>query len=83
MRKVVKRETIRMQKRAPNGEGKPKPLGFRIHPELLFAIEKDAQKFNCSAAFVINTAIALTMGIDVGEKYYQPEDRKNGRRRKK
>jgi len=82
-KRIVEPERIRQQKKAPRGDAKPRNFGFNIHPELLFAIERDARKFNCTANFIINTAIALTMGIDVGEKYYQPEDRKNGHRRKK
>ena len=78
----IKRETVRYQARNYE-EPKEKPLGFAIHSELLAAIRQDALKFNVSVSFVINTAIAAIMGIDVGEKYYVPKNGmiKNGRKK--
>jgi len=64
-------------------EVKPKVMGFYIHPELISAIRQDALKFNVSVSFIINTAIAAIMGIDIGEKYYVPKNGipKNGRKK--
>jgi len=81
-RKVIKRETVRYQARNYE-DPKNKVMGFYIHPELVSAVKQDALKFNVSVSFVINTAIAAIMGIDVGEKYYVPKNGmiKNGRKK--
>lgn len=68
--KRVKSEPVRQQGRRYGNEVKTKDLGFSIHPELLSAVRADALKFNVSCSFVINTALSITMGIDVGEKYW-------------
>jgi len=59
--------------------------GISLRPELLDAVRQDAEHFNCSMSFVVNTAIALALGIEIEEKYYIDVERKkamtNGRRK--
>ena len=77
----MRRKDAGVRYQARSKDAKPRNFGFCIHPELLAAVERDARKFNCSCSFVINTAIAAIMSIDVGEKYWVPKDvkeKKNG-----
>lgn len=68
------RSGYRQQHRSEIGKAKPRNLGFAIWPELLKVAERDAAKFNCSLSFVMNTALSVTLGVDVGEKYWTPKE---------
>lgn len=75
-------EPKRRQHRAEIGKPKPLQFGIAIYPELLRQLQHDADKFNVSMSFVINTALSVTFGIDVGEKYWSPEGYKKPQRKK-
>lgn len=57
---------VRFQKAIKGGR---RHLSARAEKELKDAVKREARKFGVSQSFVVNTAVADVLGVDI-EKYY-------------